>query len=199
MNVDLKKSKESSRYASSWKFINESEQGEFELEGCKVHQVLTISEKVEARAMGVRTLVVCVNSFAPPRAKLCPSQQAWGRMGVGSREGMVTIGARFVGSVAISTYALRRCSAWSSSQLLKRNHWKPILVSRCLTNPPLRGRGRYHCGNKRDKCQATLSNGSQVKQLKGRQKINYTFHYKAKRMHKNKQGWRRSTWKALKG
>jgi hypothetical protein len=73
MNVDLKKSKEGSRYAFSKKFINESKQREFELEGCKVHKALTISKKVEARAMGARTLVVCANSFARPRAKLCSS------------------------------------------------------------------------------------------------------------------------------
>jgi len=42
MNADLKKSKEGSRYASSSKFINEFEQREFELEGCKVHKALIV-------------------------------------------------------------------------------------------------------------------------------------------------------------
>jgi len=70
---------------------------------------LIVSKKVEARAMGARTLVVCANSFACPRAKLCPSQQAWGRMGVGSRKGTITIRARFVNNATTNAYALRRC------------------------------------------------------------------------------------------
>jgi hypothetical protein len=73
--------------------------------------VLIISKKVEAMAMGARTLVVCVNSFARRRAKLCSSLQAWRRMGVGSKEGMVTTGARFVSSATTNAYALRRCFA----------------------------------------------------------------------------------------
>jgi len=73
--------------------------------------VLIVSEKVEARAMGARTLVVCVNSFAHPRAKLCPSLQAWGRMGVGSREGTITTRARFVSSATTNAYALKICFA----------------------------------------------------------------------------------------
>ncbi len=112
MNANLKKSKEGSRYAYSWKFINEYKQMEFELEGCKVHKVLTVSKKVEIRAMGARTLVVCVNSFAHPRAKLCSSRQAWGRMGVGFREGTITTRAQFVNSVTTSAYAWKRCSTW---------------------------------------------------------------------------------------
>jgi len=59
---------------------------------------LIVSKKVEARAMGARTLVVCANSFAHPRAKLCLSRQAWGRMGVGFRKNTITTRAQFVGS-----------------------------------------------------------------------------------------------------
>ncbi len=112
MNVDLKKSKEGSRYSFGWKFINESQQREFELEGCKVHKALIVSKKVEDRATGARTLVVCVNSFAHPRAKLCPSRQGWGRMGVGSRKGTITTRAWFVRSATTNAYALRICYVW---------------------------------------------------------------------------------------
>jgi hypothetical protein len=55
---------------------------------------------------------VCANSFAHPRAKLCLSQQAWGRMGVGSRKGTVTTRARSISSATTSVYALKRCSTW---------------------------------------------------------------------------------------
>jgi hypothetical protein len=87
-----------------------SSKGNLNLKGCKVHKALIDSEKVEAKAMGAKTLVVCVNSFACPRAKLCPSRQAWERMGVGSKKGTVTTRAQFVGSATTRAYALKRCS-----------------------------------------------------------------------------------------
>ncbi len=52
MNVDLKESKENLRFTFNYKFFLRIKQRELELEGCKIQIVLTILEKVEARARG---------------------------------------------------------------------------------------------------------------------------------------------------
>jgi hypothetical protein len=97
-------------------------------------------------------LVKHANSLISPGSKLCPSYQIGGTMGVWSKEGMVAIGAWFIGSIVINICALRICYTWNSSQSPKRSHWRRILVFQCPTNPPIRGGVRHHCGNKRNKC-----------------------------------------------
>lgn len=128
-NFYLKELRESSRFTSDWKFVNESKKGESKPKGCKVHKMLIISKKVGVGARGVKALATHANSLAHPRAKLCPSWRTGGKMGVQSKEGMVTKGPQSVSSVAINANALRKCLIWSSSQFLERNCQRHILVS----------------------------------------------------------------------
>jgi hypothetical protein len=118
-----------------------------------------------------------------------------GRTCTTSKKGTATKGARFVSNVIVRAYALRRCS----SQPPKRNRQRCTWSLNAQLNPPIKGKVRHHCGKKRNKCQAAMSNKSQVKRSKGRWKTNCTIHRKAKRMHKYKQGWGRLKWKVSRG
>lgn len=62
INVDLKESRESLRFACDWKSINESKQGESKPKECKARNTLTISKEAKVGARGVRALVANANS-----------------------------------------------------------------------------------------------------------------------------------------
>jgi len=153
MNVDIKELRKNSKSTFGWKSSMNMGKGNLNMKGCKACNTLIVSQEVEVGAMGVKALTTCVNSPTHPMVKLCMNQQVWKKMCARFKEGMVATRAQSISN------ALRICCARNSSPPRKRN-CQCIIVFWCPINPPPRGRGRHNCGNKRNKCQVTMSNGS---------------------------------------
>jgi hypothetical protein len=101
-------------------------------------------------------------------------REGWSPLGKG------TIWTKGIGGkVGTRAYAHNKCSIWSSSYSLQWNLHNRILISLCLTFPPLVGKRRHHWGKSKKRCQAATSSGFHTMRSKKNLNSSCTFHFKA--------------------